>query len=53
MSGSWVQGTLESLQIPVQDVIPALAEDKEESKHNLRTVLGKEPSGHLLKGKHN
>lgn len=44
---------LESLQIPVQDMIPALVEDKRESKHNLGSaVLGKEPPGYLLKGKY-
>lgn len=48
------RGPLESLQIPVQDMIPALVEDKKESKHNLRTTpLSKEPPRHLLKGKHN
>lgn len=46
--GNWFQGPLESLQIPVQDMIPTLVEDKKQSKHNLRaTMLGKEPSGHL------
>lgn len=45
---------LESLQIPVQDMIPALVEDKRESKHNLgTTALGKELPGYLLKGKYN
>lgn len=48
------RGPLESIQIPVQDMIPALVEDKKESKHNLgTTMLGKEPPGHLLKGKYN
>ena len=47
-------GPLESLQIPIQDMNLPCWKIRRKSNYSLRTIiLGKEPPGHLLQGKHN